>query len=226
MKKILHLFAVAIVCVSFASHAFAWTQTKVDKGTYGYQYTIHVSKGWNLIPLHNVGTFKLLPTPSVDQSLFRAIFTYLPLNKKYVDFYGGFNDQTLAEFQSNQNYLHTSAEWLYSTADLDLTFSTKSDAFSVLPPTLHAGWNLMTFPPQFSDRSYGWGDCIIEKLYAWDDVEQKWQILPPSPEKLLEEAAEGDLIGYGVAIKVDNTCTLAKRAGASDTSIPPGIPDN
>ena len=227
MKKITYLSLAVVFFLLTYRNSVATVQEGVRTTNEGYQFTILIHKGWNLVPLHNVGTFDLLPLHDLNDVI-KSMFVYLPMNNKYVEFYGGFNDTTLVEFQNNQKYLHLGAVWIYANGDTDITYSTKSNALDVLPGTLYKGWNLMTVPPQFFDKSYGWGSCDVEKIFSWDEIYQKWSAWPmdldPKLDKFLEEASEGDFIGYGVAVKVRDNCSISKTGIRSGVVTPPNIP--
>ncbi len=234
MKKTIFLSLAAIIFLISHQSSFASmqtkTQTKVDKTNEGYQFTINVGRGWNLIPFPGA-TFEMIPIQDLD-SFIRARYVYLPVSNKYVEFYGGFNNTELAEFQISRDYLNLGAAWFYATENREITYMTNSNVLvtDFLPGKLYKGWNLMTIPPQFFDKSYGWGNCDIEKIYTWDEVGQKWSAWPmdrdPKLGKFLEEASEGDFIGYGVAIKVrDNCLAVSKIEGQGGTIAPPSIPN-
>lgn len=233
MKKITYLSLAVVFFLLSYRHSVATVQEGVRTTNEGYQFTIQVHKGWNLVPLHNVGTFDLLPLHELNDVI-KSMFVYLPMNNKYVEFYGGFSDTTLVEFQNNQKYLHLGAVWIYANGDTDITYSTKSNSLDVLPGSLYKGWNLMTIPPQFSDRSYGWGDCVIEEIYTWDKIGQRWSAswrgVDPTNfrnkflEEVSEDVSEGMYIGYGVAVKVRDNCSVGKTGIQNRTVIPPSIP--
>ena len=228
MKKIINsiFVLVAVVLLATGSKVFASSAkfAKIDATSGAYNITVKVQKGWNLIPIHNTGLFKY--TQESIQALGdpSAFFVYLPLKKKYVNTREFKNDTDVKEFQDNVDYLRLGAEWLYSEKNIDVPYFMKGIP-SDLKVSLYQGWNLMAVPPQFYDKSFGWGECAVEKIYLWDSVAQNWMSLPSEgiAQKFLEEVGDGDFVGDGIAVKIQNNCSLGKIK--SIAPLPPSIPN-
>ncbi|MEK6937923.1 MAG: hypothetical protein AABX04_02670 [Nanoarchaeota archaeon] len=232
MKKIAILLGVMLLCSTFVLAAFATVEYLGASGDYKVTYQQTILKGWNLLPA-NQGAWSIAGDTSETKVLpkIKAYYMYLPLQNKYVNALGGFNDQDFKLVQSNQQYLQSSAGWYYMADTIVLSYIAEDGGGM---PKLYRGWNLLTIGPSLSvlnpkvkvNNHFPYGDCKFEKLFMWDSQAQKWSeknVGMPKVEDALDELADSDAIGAGIAIKVKDSCQLG--TGSEAITAPPALPN-
>ena len=138
------------------------------------------------------------------------------------------SDQTLGK--EYLAYTALSADWHYYTKPLEVVyeyqpftlfdFEDNSEEVGILGAKLKAGWNIIIYPAYLSHGEVELGNCNFEKIYFFDDDNQKWVSVT---EQLLRTTND-DISGVGMAIKVTEDCTLVKKKSESSQQ-PPGVPN-
>lgn len=180
--------------------------------------SIPVHKGWNLVagfePSKNI-----LPESEIKGSDISAMWYYSPIQKKYVEIHPDLDLEGLDG--EDDDYVLTSAMWLYSTKDGVLTYYVPDDISYLEDREMHSGWNFVTFGLDFYDNDFDGvkGTCDISKAYWFDPKDQNWIDLEDGSDLFEEE----DLTGTGFILKVSNNCKL----GSSGSSLnPPEVPSD
>lgn len=167
-----------------------------------YVVEIEAAKGWNLLPEGGL-THMDFKERTVLSSLLMPMYYYLPINKQYVKSEGGYNDEDFALVRQNSDYLKLGARWYYFKESTPVFL--KIDK-GIAGSKLYRGWNLMTYVPQMFYNDLELGDCSVERLYRWNPFLASWE--RNQIDLIFGTDAEDDLVGYGFAIKVADSCTL------------------
>jgi len=201
-----------------------------------YKVTYDIEKpGWYLLPSRtfsdNVGHFvegtdySLLDSP--EKVSYRYAFS--PFTKKYVRCTGVGSTlsckEKMEEILGDQDpetaldYVGFAADWYYYEKPIKFEFEYQPpDIAELITTKLKAGWNLITFPAYLATDELQLSNCNILKVFIYDDEEQQWIAIPL-------DSIDSDMsyIGGGVAIKVQNDCTLLEKI-EEEIAPPPTIP--
>jgi len=208
MKKTILLITFLLVLstlVIAGRNALVTSDTHPSTGVESWVVQIEAAKGWNLLPEGGVSSMDFEGSTDLSNVLFPMYF-YMPVSKTYAESEGGYDSSNFALVQQNSEYLKLGARWYYFTEDTPVFL--KVDKIELKEAKLYAGWNLMSYAPQMFFNELDAGDCVIEKLYYWNPFLNNWDLT--DQDMLFGEDPEDDLVGYGFAIKVQNTCTLQK----------------
>ena len=231
MKKITIPLVIMLLCSAFVLAAYTSVEYLGASDDYKVTYQQTIKKGWNLLPA-DLGAWSITsdtPEAEVLQKV-KAYYVYFPIHNKYAHALGGFNDQEFQQLQSNQQYLQSSAGWYYVTDDIVLSYIAEDGGGM---PELYKGWNLLTIGPSLSVlnddvagiNKFPTGDCEVQKAYLWDSYEQMWESIgePDSIHDSLDELADDEAVGVGIAIKVKDSCQLG--IGSGSITAPPALPN-
>lgn len=136
-------------------------------------------------------------------------------------------------------YTSLSAGWVYYTKPVILEYEyypfdidrSGHDELDLVQAKLKKGWNLIVYPPYAAYDEITIGNCNIERLYGWDDENQKWEPFPNVSDKaqLIKELTNQGSVdasaisGLGMAIKVSDDCNFLTKKESSQIN-PPAIP--
>src|SRR3989338_4693139 len=98
---------------------------EVEKISGGYQFTIKVDNGWNLIPTPGfTSIWNMAPQSARNiENSYKAGFVYLPMEKNYVNIKGGASEDDDKDILDNSDYLGLSAAWMYFDKDSEVSYS-------------------------------------------------------------------------------------------------------
>tara|TARA_Y100000034_G_C6786767_1_gene351992 strand:- start:250 stop:894 length:645 start_codon:yes stop_codon:yes gene_type:complete len=207
----------SIAILSLLSLAiFVSAATMEEKGS-GYEVTVHLSQGWNLI----AGTViedGISENSDIGLNDIDAMWYYSPLQRKYLEVYP--NTDWDGINQDDEDFALTNAMWIYSKDSGNIKYNTLEDYPPLESRQLYSGWNLVSMTPDMIESQENpdltfeeiTGDCNVEKAYYFFDG--NW-VLFDMPEM------DSTLLGKGMAIKVTQNCKLGKT-GSSTT--PPALP--
>jgi hypothetical protein len=194
-----------------------------------YIVSIELIKGWNIIAgtLPEEGIF---PDSEIQSSDIKAMWYYSPIQKKYYQIH----PEVDMSITDDDDYVLTTAMWIYSEKKGTLKYSTLEDYPSLENRQLYAGYNFFTITPNMTidinsvgpeeeekyTLNYLNGTCNIQSAYGWDNHEisggGNWdKIEMDFPFSL-------NLQGVGILIKVSSDCTLGTSTGGTT---PPGLPN-
>jgi len=232
MKTIILSLITLLICSALVQAAYSNVASYGDSGQYKVTYQQTIKKGWNLLPA-DLGSWSIMPgAPELEfKQHVKAYSLYLPLQNRYANALGGFNEQDYNLVQSNQKYLTSAAAWYYITDDTLLSYTVENVGAM---PKLHQGWNFLSIGPYLSVLNpkvsalhhFPIGNCNIEKFYSWNPESQRWSEKNMGMAKVnnaLDELSDADAIGIGIAIKVKNTCQLGIEEEKSNQ--PPTFPN-
>jgi len=180
---------------------------------------VELYKGWNLI--HGFANPEWIISGDVNEEKIMAIYTMNPISKKYVRFY----PDPIREEVDELSNVPEMVFWVYSEKAGRISFKTsKSDILRFEWPS---GWNFIgitfdMFREKNNEKVFSWkgikGNCILEKIYAWNPESREWMSISPETESFDFD----DFVGSGMAVKLSNTCKLNKIE--SSITPPPPIP--
>ncbi len=239
MKKLILLTIILLVCSTFVLASYTEVvPAKPGSEDYKVTYQQTIKKGWNLLPSWNKlpgegGSWTLIADKSTETEIMQKVkgyYLYLPLQQKYISALGGFDNQDFNLLESNHKYLQSPAAWYYVKDDLVLSYGVAHGGM----PSLYKGWNLLSISPSLSvlnpdvkaNNHFPFGDCQFEKFYTWDSQSQKWSeknMGMSNVESALDELADSDAIGIGIAVKVKNSCQLGVESKTMSTL--PALPN-
>ncbi len=232
MKAIILSLILILALSTFVQAAYTDVASYGNSGQYKVTYSQTIKKGWNLLPA-DLGAWSIMPgAPQIEfKQNVKAYYVYLPLQNKYVPALGGFNEEDYNLIQSNQKFLTSASAWYYLANDAVLSYTVENVGGM---PKLHQGWNFLSIGPYLSVLNpsvsalhhFPLGDCSVEKFFPWDSQSQKWSeknMGMTNVNSALDELADSDAIGIGIAIKVKNSCQLGVEAKTIST--PPTLPN-
>jgi len=197
---------------------FVSANSMVKNSNEVYEAEVYLSEGWNLIS----GTIPedgILTDSDIKISDITAMWYYSPLQKKYIRVYPDIDWDAIN--QDDEDFVLTSAMWIYSKRAGVIKYSTLEDYPSLENRQLYSGWNLVSMTPDMIESSENpdltfediKGNCNVEKAYYFFDGD--WMLFD-MPEM------DSTLLGKGMAIRVSDNCKLGK----SDVSVvnPPLLP--
>lgn len=180
--------------------------------------TIHIKKGWNLIPLNGYSTGT---TCNMDL-LRKGTFVYSPTEGRYITE----SDIATVSRDKSGKYRYVSnggGAFVYS--------NTQCDFITEIPKTndnnkISSGWNFITIEPQMIGKKvkdvFNSQNCIVSKFAAWDSINQQWVVQDINSQNLQigERLIQGPIIGAVYGVKFTNNCNLV----SSSYIIPPSLP--
>ncbi len=178
-------------------------------------HTLMVREGWNLIYGFTPGS---LEGQALDFSHIKAIYTYIPQEKKYVQIYPTPENSLIDKY--GDSYFEKQVMWVYSDTSLRTEYRYE-EALPYSGSELYAGWNFLGIRPDMQGKSLSElkGDCTLLKVYHFETIIQEW-----SPnlvhDDFMDEKLTSDSVGLGLAVNVAQNCKL----GSSVTQ-PPTIPN-
>ena len=226
MKKITILFVVLLLCSAIVLAGYT---NVVDTGDeYEVTYSQVIKRGWNLLPSDPLTQWNLDDYYGSLKNV-KAVYLYAPVEQKYVETKAGLHGDDYQTISASSPYLESGAAWYYFTKDTTITYTVKKN----LNVKLHRGWNLLSIAPSLSvlnnevasSNQFPVGDCEVQKAYLWDSYEQMWESIgeTDSIHDSLDELADDDAVGVGIAIKVEDSCQLGISSGSSGA--PPALPN-
>ncbi|MBI3032528.1 hypothetical protein HYY69_03570 [Candidatus Woesearchaeota archaeon] len=199
-----------------------------------YYFTVTMHKGWNLLPEGSLDYAKLdekqvskevMTILSTNANFGEGRYLYVPPMKQYLVLGGKDDKNAMGKVYGyvDQGYLHFTPSWTYYKKDTVLSLPYYTASIDKFPKEfklkLHQGWNFLTVMPQFNKGELTDADCEIIRTYAWNPKFQQWTTVNWDEEIMDDD----DYMGYGVAVKVKNTCQLRRSYTASNA--PPALPD-
>ena len=224
-----------LVSFIFLVNAFFVSATMIpttwsNRDMVGYQVTIPVQKGWNLIPPPNFYIDEpILPDSEVKKEDISYIWYYSTNMNKYYQVYPKLdiseaeqNDEQLVQ-TDYINYVMTSGTWVYSKKSGILKYNLYVSTYDYMNKRkIFSGWNFVVLTPEMIGKSL-WevrGSCTIEKVYAWGMERQNWDKVNEYSRINSEEAA-----GMSLLIKVSDNCVFGLYDSSDGgTTSPPGLP--
>ncbi len=199
---------------------------ELPSGNHAVAFDKTVTAGWNLLPA-DMGDWEITEADADYLKSLKAYYVHVPLQNKYVNSKSGFSSEDFELVQANKKYMQSSAGWYYFSNPVTVGYEAKMDGEM---PTLSRGWNLLSIEPkitQYNDAvsHFPYGDCQFEKFFMWNPGAAAWgaeNIGMPTVEQGLNELAEPDGVGAGIAIKVTEECQLG--IGSDSTDAPPTVP--
>jgi hypothetical protein len=184
-----------------------------------YEVEIYLQSGWNLIA-GSIIEDGILEGSEIGLGDIEAMWYYSPLQKKYLEVYPNTDWEKITS--DGQDFVITSAMWIYVSKSGTLRYSTIEDYLPLENRELKSGWNLVSMnpdmieSPEFEDLAFEdiTGTCDVEKSYIFFDG--NW-VLFDYPEM------DSTLLGRGIAIKVSGDCNLGRTNGGN-ISPPPALP--
>jgi hypothetical protein len=218
-----------------------------------YQLTIEVKEGWNLLQgFHpnfisagsqvNAGNIKAVFMYSPDKNKYFEIYPENKLQNSGLDQ----NDEYYDDNAGLYSY------WVYvdnlQTCN-DPACEIPGGKLNKLVYTIHLidlnniqlkkGWNFVGINPNMYKGEYNpnegkegeyfsWdaikGDCVYEKIYAWNYETQTW-FTSMTSDLQIKSYDFDDFLGIGMLVKVSNACTLKKSSVNGGGSVsPPQVP--
>ncbi len=200
----------------------------------GYETSIPVIKGWNLVPAVFYMNEAILPTSDIWKEDISAMWYYSTNTNKYFQLHP---EMDLAEAEMNDeqvvqtdydNYVMTSGVWMYSEKSGTLKYNmfvsnydymnkrnlVKGYNFVVITPSMVNAGNVTPESTIYVDDFKG--TCNILKAYVWDIEHQRWEDIT-SQDQFYSQAD-----GMIWVIKVADNCKL--NAGGSSGSSGTGFP--
>lgn len=224
---ILMIGLVGVVCA---------TKNVVNReGNGPYIIELELNKGWNIIAgtIPNEG---ILSDSEIKIGDIKAMWYYSPLQKKYLQVHP--NPESSALQQDDDDFVLTSAMWIYSNKAGKIKYSTLEDYLPLENRQLYSGWNFVTITPDMykgdytpevgnEEEYFSWdevkGSCNLEKIYAWDYENQDWFGISSSTQ--FKGYDFDDFLGNGMVVKVSSGCKLATPSTTDDgITTPPTLP--
>ena len=196
--------------------------------------SVHIYAGWNLISLNTAGL-----NPDLGKVYVLDVFSkeYIPINLKDFrkswseiecegkpgNFLCNCNEDKFCNLLENLfNHLSEGdnlAVWVYSKKDKTILHD-GSYVGDIDKYFLAKGWNLIGLDMRMNKKYLDdfKGTCNVEKLYAFDAVDQQWANLEIFIEGE-DDFNEGE-IGMGLAVKVSNDCKFDFTGSSNVLGIP------
>ena len=130
--------------------------------------TIDLAKGWNLVSAP--GKIEDIDQEASNQKL--LAYVYIKEEKRYLSF------QDAEKYMSQEklkDYLSKNAFWIYAPEKtrISMTLESKTQVEDI---SLVKGWNFVPVTKDMVGYHLGavQGNCAFEKMYLWNEAEQKW----------------------------------------------------
>ncbi|MBS3080378.1 hypothetical protein J4221_02825, partial [Candidatus Pacearchaeota archaeon] len=198
----------------------------------GYEVTMPVQEGWNLLPPIFYMDEAILPDSEIQKQDISYMWYYSTNQNKYFQIYPDMDVQSAEETDGPivetdyDNYVMTSGAWVYSKKAGTLKYNLFVSNYDYMNKRkLLGGYNFIVLTPEMMGKSL-WenkGTCNIVKAYGWENEgdRQRWDDVGLYDRINSQEAA-----GIAIIIKVSDKCIL----GSSDSSnggtstFPPALP--
>lgn len=206
----------------------------------GYTVRLGLNKGWNLVPatfnIHK--KFSNSGYNNIEKEDIKSMFYYSSISKKYYKIYP---ELKISEAKENdkayldadvENYIKTSAVWLYSEKMGKLEYYiTIEDKELLNKRELFEGWNFIIISPEMENKALKdiKGTCDIEKIAKYQGG--RWKILTPaniknSKDPKLQGTWDEIILsiadsGEGFLMKVSDDCKLNVKG----IRTPPDLPN-
>lgn len=199
-----------------------------------YMIQLELVEGWNII----AGTMPvdgILSDSEIQASDIGVVWYYSPKQKKYLQVYPNMDLDELR--LDDDDFVFTSAMWVYSNKNGTIRYSTLEDYPSLGNRELYAGYNFVTMTPDmfkgvldeagYEDEYFSWGliegTCNIEKVYVWMYPHQEWDDFSSFKTSKIPGYDFDDFLGNGMLVKVTNDCKLGEIQ-EEILSAPPVLP--
>ncbi len=198
----------------------------------GYEVTMPIQEGWNLIPPVFYMDEAILSDSEIQKQDISYMWYYSTNQNKYFQIYPEMDIQKAGEIDEitleidYDDYVRTSGAWVYSKKAGTLKYNIFVDNYDYMNKRkLLGGYNFIVLTPEMIGKSL-WenkGTCNIEKAYAYENEggRQRWESIGLYGRINSQETA-----GLGIIIKVSDKCIFGSSSGSSNgtTTNPPALP--
>ncbi len=173
------------------------------------EYTVQVSKGWNIVPIYGVTEDSLGSCQPNVATLTNSIFLYNSTTGRYTTLTGAFW-YNAGSSPSADPYINGYSGWFYSPVNCELQYSLADTLVNNNPPTqLTSGWNFFTVMPWMLNQSYSsvFSGCNVKEVYSYSN--NGWIGGESSVMAHLgTQTATSTEVGDSMIIKVASACQL------------------
>ncbi len=200
----------------------------------GYEVSIPVIKGWNLVPAVFYMDEGILPSSDIQKQDITAMWYYSTNTNKYFQLHPEMdfseaetNDEQIVQTDYD-NYVMTSGVWMYTEKSGTLRYNMFVSNYDCMNKrNLVKGYNFVVITPDMINPGTVTpentiyindfkGTCNILKAYIWDTEHQRWEDI--SSQNQFYSQADGMIW----VIKVSDNCKL--NAGTGSDSSGTGFP--